>query len=98
MGQLRSLTAGAAQRSRAGSRASEFTYLESDAGKTQRAKGRQHRGSRGISFYLCVAVLHGLSNMEALREPDILQISSELPRCMFQERVTQVGAVLLFMI
>lgn len=76
-GQLHSLTAGAAQRLRAGSRASEFPYLASDVGKTQTAKGGQHRGSQGISFYLRVAVLPGLSNMAALREPDILVLSSQ---------------------
>lgn len=47
--------------------------------------GWQNRDSWDISFYLYVAALPGLSNMVALGEPDFLQISSELPRHMFQQ-------------
>lgn len=96
VGQLHFLTAGAAQRSWAGSRASEFTYLASDAGKTRTAMGWQNRDSWDISFYLCVAALPGLSNVVALGEPDFLQIGSELPRHMFQQRVTQLSCTAFY--
>lgn len=50
VGQLYFLTAGAAQRSRAGSRASEFTYLASDAGKTRDSHGLAKQGLLGHLF------------------------------------------------
>lgn len=65
-------------------------------GRLGTAMGWQNRDSWDISFYLYVAALPGLSNMVALGEPDFLQISSELPRHMFQQRVTQLSCIAFY--
>ena len=74
------------------------SHLASDAGKALTALGWHNRGSSGIFFSVCVASPHGLSSTMASGEPEFLQVSSGLPKHRAQKKVSQVKAILPFMI